>query len=612
MVVLETLEWSDMYSYGPNNKINFTDNKITQLTAPNGSGKTSISLIIQELLYSKNIKKIKKSDILHRHSGAKGWSGNLTFKSGPNEYLLKVSRTGATSKVSLFENGKDISEHKVPDTYKKLKELVGLDFEIFTQLTYQSSKDLLDFLLATDAKRKQFLVNLFQLNKYIEIGENVKFKLQQAEKQSNKLEGELDGVNRFLDEAVIPEIKKEVEVPTVDEQLKEKQAKLRSSIETHKERAKQIDRNNILKEERDNLKFDLNIKEFDYQKQGLIQQSFDRVKNDFKSKDVEITKLKKRIKDLDTADTCYACGQPLDNSHSIKIKEDTEAEIAKLREEQNSLLDEKEKFDTRLKELVEEKRIYEKNKQAIERFETLSQLVDDTLPSSLPNVSELESELRDISTELNEQEKNREEARQFNEKVRISNTKVEALVEQRREFLARQKLLEDDIIAIKSKVSNLTILRKAFSSSGIVAYKLENLTKELEDAINSYLAELSDGQFHVVFRLTGEKLNIVVVDEGKESPIETVSGGEFSRIQTAVLLAIRKLLSKIGGNYVNLLFLDEITGVLDDAGKEKLIDVLREEENLNVFLISHDFTHPLINKISIVKENKISRIEEGE
>ena len=88
-----------------------------------------------------------------------------------------------------------------------------------------------------------------------------------------------------------------------------------------------------------------------------------------------------------------------------------------------------------------------------------------------------------------------------------------------------------------------------------------------------------------------------------------MSGGEFSRIQTAILLSIRSLLSKIGGNYINLLFLDEITGVLDDAGKEKLIDILQEENNLNVFLISHDFTHPLIEKISIIKENNISYIE---
>ena len=38
------------------------------------------------------------------------------------------------------------------------------------------------------------------------------------------------------------------------------------------------------------------------------------------------------------------------------------------------------------------------------------------------------------------------------------------------------------------------------------------------------------------------------------------------------------------------------------------IEVLSEEKDLNVFLISHDFTHPLIDKISIVKENNISEL----
>ena len=106
-----------------------------------------------------------------------------------------------------------------------------------------------------------------------------------------------------------------------------------------------------------------------------------------------------------------------------------------------------------------------------------------------------------------------------------------------------------------------------------------------------------------------EKLNIIVSNNGVDTPIETVSGGEFSRIQTAILLAIRTLLSKLGGSSVNLLFLDEVTGVLDDEGKEKLIEVLSEDDDLNVFLISHDFTHPLIDKISIVKENNISSIQ---
>ena len=210
---------------------------------------------------------------------------------------------------------------------------------------------------------------------------------------------------------------------------------------------------------------------------------------------------------------------------------------------------------------------------------------------------------------ISTQTKERQDALTHNQNVGIHNAKVDALIEQKEDFLSRQKVVENDIISVSDRVNNLEILKKAFSTSGIVAFKLENLTKELEVTINRYLSLLSDGQFQVSFRLDKEKLNIIVSNNGIDTPIETVSGGEFSRIQTAILLAIRNLLAKLGGSSVNLLFLDEITGVLYDEGKEKLIEVLSEEEELNVFLISHDFTHPLIDKISITKENNISSIQ---
>jgi DNA repair exonuclease SbcCD ATPase subunit len=252
---------------------------------------------------------------------------------------------------------------------------------------------------------------------------------------------------------------------------------------------------------------------------------------------------------------------------------------------------------------------YRKNKRAITKFEDLSQVIDESIPVEYPNFDNIESQIEDLRAIISTQTKERQNALTHNQDVGIHNAKVDALMEQKEDFLSRQKVVENDIISVSDRVNNLEILKKAFSTSGIVAFKLENLTKELEVTINRYLSLLSDGQFQVSFRLDKEKLNIIVSNNGIDTPIETVSGGEFSRIQTAILLAIRNLLSKLGGSSVNLLFLDEITGVLDDEGKEKLIEVLSEEEELNVFLISHDFTHPLIDKISITKENNISSIQ---
>lgn len=606
-ITLEKLSFNNMFSYGSNNELDINKNKITQLTAPNGSGKSTIALIIQELLFSKNIKNIKKGDIANRYSTAKDWNGSLDFVVNNKKYQINVKRVGATSKVSLIENGIDISEHKVPDTYKKLSTILGMDFEVFSQLTYQSSTDLLDFIKATDTNRKKFLINLFGLEKYIAIGDALKVKLASLEKELSGKAGEIKTVNSFLEENEIKETKDTIEVPTVDESLRQTIARLRNELEDYQSQCKKIDKNNMLVEERDKLVFDIELAE-----PALplgFKEDFEQSKNNINSLKTKIADNQKKIKGLDTSDSCYACGQHIDNSRTKLIKNSLESDIVSFQEEleestitYNDLSKEYSNYEKALNK-------YNANQKAIERFEQISQIVDSSIPNNYPDYTEIEKSLSKFSKELKSQEQLKADAMDYNEKVKIHNTKVEALQEQKRQFLVRQQLLNDDIISLSSKIKNITILRKAFSTTGIVAFKLENLTKELENTINKYLSELSDGKFQVIFRLEGEKLNIIVVNDGKETPVETVSGGEFSRIQTAILLSIRSLLSKIGGNYINLLFLDEITGVLDDAGKEKLIDILQEENNLNVFLISHDFTHPLIEKISIIKENNVSYIE---
>ena len=84
--------------------------------------------------------------------------------------------------------------------------------------------------------------------------------------------------------------------------------------------------------------------------------------------------------------------------------------------------------------------------------------------------------------------------------------------------------------------------------------------------------------------------------------------GELARVNTATLLAIRKLMSSISSSRINTLFLDEIISVLDDEGKEKLVEILLGEE-LNTYLVSHGWTHPLLEKIEVIKEDNISRLE---
>lgn len=605
MVILEKITFSNMYSYGKNITVDLNAEKITQLSAPNGSGKSSIALILQEVLYNKNIKGIKKGDILNKYSKEKSWDATLWFSTEKAKYRLEVKRSSTQTKVALYENDIDISEHKVLDTYKKLHAILGMTFEVFSQLTYQSSTDLLDFLKATDSNRKKFLINLFGFEKYIEIGETIKKIGSEQDKELLSLRGELKTVDNYLDSVELSEYKDYVDVPEIDPTLEDQIVSVAAAIENIEKDARQIDKNNLYIKELNSLEFDVSMTK---PTDPDVADEMQKVRDSANQSRRIVEETKKRIAQLDVSDVCYACHQPLDNSQSMLQKSRFESEI---KTQTENYKDKKSRFE-QLKAKQEEYSFalqsYEKNQKAIEKFESLSNLIDKSIPTELPDKTELSIKERSLKSTLREQQTEKNNAEKINEAVRLHNTKIDLLRDEKEKFLSRQEVLSGDILKIQQKVNNISILKKAFSASGIVAFKLENVAKDLEQTINKYLSVLSDGQFSVVFRLTGEKLNVVVINNGQEVTIESLSGGEFSRVQTSVLLAVRTTLSKIGSNGLNLLFLDEITGVLDEAGKEKLFEVLSEEEGLNVFLISHDYSHPLIPRIEIVKENNISSI----
>jgi len=88
------------------------------------------------------------------------------------------------------------------------------------------------------------------------------------------------------------------------------------------------------------------------------------------------------------------------------------------------------------------------------------------------------------------------------------------------------------------KNTYLEVLKKAFSTNGLLAYKIESLVKDLEELANKYLAELSDGRFNLQFVINNDKLNVEVDDNGKAVEILALSSGELARVNIATLIAI--------------------------------------------------------------------------
>ena len=68
-------------------------------------------------------------------------------------------------------------------------------------------------------------------------------------------------------------------------------------------------------------------------------------------------------------------------------------------------------------------------------------------------------------------------------------------------------------------------------------------------------------------------------------------------------------MSSISKSRINVLFLDEVINVLDDLGREKIVEILLQEEELNTYIVSHGWTHPLLSKIEVLKKDNVSILE---
>ena len=182
MITLKKLKWSNCFSYGSDNELHLDNNTVTQIIGTNGMGKSSIPLIIEEILYNKNSKGIKKADIPNRYIND-GYSIFLSFEKDGSDYEISVDRKSSI-KVKLEKDGEDISSHTATNTYKTIQEILGIDFKTFSQLVYQNTNASLQFLTATDTNRKKFLIDLLHLDEYVNLFEVFK---EASRLSSNKL-----------------------------------------------------------------------------------------------------------------------------------------------------------------------------------------------------------------------------------------------------------------------------------------------------------------------------------------------------------------------------------------------------------------------------------------
>ena len=597
MITLKQLSWDNCFSYGPNNNLRLDTDTVTQIIGTNGMGKSSIPLIIEEALYNKNSKGIKKADIPNRYM-SNGYTIWLIFEKDGNEYIVDVKRSSSI-KVKLTKNGEDISSHTATNTYKTIQEIIGIDFKTFSQLVYQSTNASLQFLTATDTNRKKFLIDLLHLDDYVQLFEVFKEAARTASNKMIEVTSEIATVEKWLSTNklestdILPMLDLEI---NTDKEEKEFRS-LSIELENISEKNKKILRNNQYKEMLAGISLDEvnSITATEKVSPDEFQKELGQLEAGMKASERMLQKLER----LD--DVCPTCEQKVDADFKESL----------INEEKKTISFITEKIDGNTKKIAEIRRNntqFDRKSKLQKDWEDLYRSIDTNLPTTILDKEQLEDRLASLQNELHAAKKEISRIAMENEKRTRENTRIEIIEAQTDGFIKKLNKASETLKEVAELDANLETLKKAFSTNGLLAYKIENLVKELEELTNTYLAELSDGRFTLEFIVSNDKLNVQITDNESIVDILALSSGELARVNTATLIAIRKLMSSISKSRINILFLDEVINVLDESGREKLVEVLLQED-LNTYVVSHGWTHPLLHKIEVVKQGNVSGLE---
>lgn len=604
MIILQKLKWDNCFSYGENNEIDLSKATLTQLVGTNGVGKSSIPLILEEVLFNKNSKNVKKADIANRYVN-NGYNISLSFTVDNSEYVISVNRK-ATLKCKLTKDGEDISSHTASNTYKTLGDILGIDFKTFSQLVYQNTNASLQFLTATDTNRKKFLIDLLKLDDYVAYFEVFKEAVRNASSDITSSNAKIATIEKWLSDNILEDtnILSKMDLPFESEDNQKLLRSYMRDLENISESNKKINTNEILKKQLKDI--DLHEAKRLLAKYPELQDTSQKLQamGAWRSEKMfEQTMIKKyedllKLEDMD----CPTCGSEIDTKFAEEqIKEHTE------RLEQCEVFAQKDQ--KALKEIEEQNEIHRQAGKTIEDWENLYRSIDNELPTSVTNKDDLEAKIQDLRQTILEEREELEKVVAENERRERHNTRIGIILEQTEQFQSELDVHKSKLENAESKLAILETLKKAFSTNGLLAYKIESLVKELEILTNDYLAEFSDGRFAINFVVENDKLNVEVSDNGNIIDILALSSGELARVNIATLVAIRKLMASISRSQINVLFLDEVNQALDEVGKEKVVEVLLKEENLNTYMVSHGWTHPLLEKIEITKDENISYLE---
>lgn len=513
----------------------------------NGAGKTAVFNCLAFGLYDKLPRKITASEILRR--GCKTGFVKCRVLCGEDVWTVKRSRPKG---VQFWKN--DVEQEITQEEFESHIRLTYEQFLLTIYTPQANSGKLVRFLSSPDTSKKEFLLQLLNLDKF-----------GGAKKAADKL---------------VEQFKAAIDVDT------NKITNARARIETYEESL--VDTFALSSEIR-GYEHSMNTVNLEISSLSSVVKpdlsKYSKLEEDIRSKQAEIAQAKakrgmlhERYRELNTeisdynADVaCGECGSSLDTPEARVAHVDHQA----------------------------------KTKQ--KALDTKTQIDDvDLIIAKEQSVTDLARKLRDKkqkeSADYQAAQLRITELRAFSKTQQIMAESGRLKLKNSADLSSKIKALEESVskslLYITSNKKELELyktLSAVYSPTGAQAYVLDSVVDSFNEVIQKYIDIMSPNISYILnsFKENAKgdvtaKFSETLIKSGQEVSVGSLSGGEEKGLSLCVDFALIEVLETQFGMTLNPIILDEPFDGLDAAGREIVIDLLENlARNRQIFVVDH-------------------------
>lgn len=636
----------------------------------NGSGKTTIVEALHICLLGSCIReKINLRDLIR--NGEESMKIELVCKNlqlglSKIRIIREIFKNqNKTSKVEIFERKEGGQEEiQIPRTSSEgmdnyiLNHYIGLSKEDIDNFFIIQRDKFKSFISLPDQKKKDILSRFTGISNFGFVEEELEEEIkswrqdkENKEKEISKFEGQKESYQEMINEMPnqkdfekekqdrIEKVKIEISRKKEDNKKKEKEnlqfdkeiIKLKEDLIFWQKRQKRYSdyiKNHPFEEQFTKLrkeKGDINkdIKEIN----EAISVAEDLKKGKKKSKDqieVVINKYKTLLKNLIKCPHCNFEFNPGDNTS----KEDINKVINKESKKESEINEEIQEINNDLKELGELLEVKNKSLEEVgakidalnnrkDRITDIGEYIDSKISDIQRKIEKLNDTIGDNKSTITF---NSDSIKNFEKQIEsIEKETFESAVQNIKKYKDNIKKIDKDI-KVKSEERDNIDKQIQLSKDSILNYGLfknylyNKIILQIECVVNNYLQSFSDLCVQIKGNKTladgksvRDEITCLISRKGEEISYFLLSSGEKAFIDISFILTFQKILNATSNNGLDFLILDEITGTVDCANQEELLQSINVIKKPILF-ITHIPTISDFNTTYIIKENNTSRI----